>query len=360
MTQVKRKAADLAVPSKGEDPEERKRVLNVLAQRRYRQRRKEHVKKLEAAAKSPQPQTTATSPSSPEAARNEVASGGENGATGSKEESQPIDASAFEKLDRAYPPAVFEQAVATSVAGALDDPFAYDLSYTVFPEDLQLSTQSDPWRLPSLPGSPSCLSSTHASSLTSFSSPVTDSTKSPTYDFPDEAHLEVLELALLRGATAIASRLGIRELIWQLDALSPFSDPLNSFADYSHLPPNLQPTALQRTQQHSPIIDLLPWPTVRDKLIHVLSAPVDLRPAIAATPTALVDFVYDLEDSAEGARIWGDDPYSDRNWEVGEKVFQGWWWAFDTEVVKRSNEMRSRRGARLLGQERGAVLGEVT
>lgn len=45
---VKRKPSAVEVPAKGEDPAERKRVLNVLAQRRYRQRRREHVKKLEA------------------------------------------------------------------------------------------------------------------------------------------------------------------------------------------------------------------------------------------------------------------------------------------------------------------------
>lgn len=33
-----------------------------------------------------------------------------------------------------------------------------------------------------------------------------------------------------------------------------------------------------------------------------------------------MDFVYDIEDSAEGVRIWGDDPCEWRNWELGEKV----------------------------------------
>lgn len=90
----------------------------------------------------------------------------------------------------------------------------------------------------------------------------------------------------------------------------------------------------------------------------VLSQPIDSRPPNAASPTALVDFVYDLEDSAEGVRIWGDDPYSDQSWEIGEKVFQNWWWALDAVVLKRSNDMRRSRGARLLGE--GKVTGEVT
>ena len=68
-----------------------------------------------------------------------------------------------------------------------------------------------------------------------------------------------------------------------------------------------------------------------------------------------MDFVYDVEDSAEGVRIWGDDPYDWQNWEVGEKVFEKWWWAFDSEIIKNSNELRIGRGAPALGQ----VLGEV-
>lgn len=351
---AKRKADELSVPVKGEDPEERKRVLNVLAQRRYRQRRREHVKKLESAVKSPQVAATEQKSLPPTEASDSA---------DSAHVSPVVDESSFNKLDEAYPPEVFDYSNDTvpldRPAGAPDNLLDYDFTYTAFPDDLQLSTANDAWQLPWLPASPSPLSSTHGSSLTSFSTPAS-SKATPPCDFPDEAHLEVLELALLRGATSIASRLGVSSLIWSLDSVSPFSDPLNAFSDYSHLPPNLRPTPLQRAEIHHPILDLLPWPTVRDKLIRVFSIPMEMRPGVAAKPTALVDFVYDIEDSAEGVRIWGDDPYSDRNWEVGEKVFKGWWWAFDTDVVERSNIMRELRGARLLGQGEGAVLGELT
>ena len=72
---------------------------------------------------------------------------------------------------------------------------------------------------------------------------------------------------------------------------------------------------------------------------------------------ALIDFVYDLEDSAEGTRISGADPCSESNWELGEKVFKSWWWVFDRDIVRQSNELRARRGAPMLG---GSILGEVT
>jgi hypothetical protein len=93
----------------------------------------------------------------------------------------------------------------------------------------------------------------------------------------------------------------------------------------------------------------------RNKLIHVFSQTPDLRPPGARCPTALMDFVYDVEDSAEGVRIWGDDPCDWQNWEIGEKVFEKWWWAFDGEIIKNSNEWRIGRGAPVLGR----VLGEA-
>ena len=235
--------------------------------------------------------------------------------------------------------------------GALDPNFV-----TAMPED---------WNslLPSLPGSPfmtsdpSSDSNSQAVSLTTFSSPGSSKTSDTSYTFPDEAHLNVLELNLMRGAMAIARRLNMSHLIWSLTSTSPFSDPSLALTRFDHLPQNLRPTVAQMTQPHHPVIDLLPWPKVRDKLIMMFSQPIEQRPPSAASPSALVELVYDIEDSAEGVRIWGDDPYSDQSWEVGEKVFSNWWWAFDTDVIRRSNEMRRSRGARLLGE--GSILGEV-
>ena len=66
----------------------------------------------------------------------------------------------------------------------------------------------------------------------------------------------------------------------------------------------------------------------------------------------MLDLVYDIEDPAEGVRIWGDDPYRDDNWEVGEKLFKNWWWCLNSEIITRANELRKERGAKLLGVQR--------
>lgn len=60
---------------------------------------------------------------------------------------------------------------------------------------------------------------------------------------------------------------------------------------------------------------------------------------------ALMRFVNDLDDSAEGLRVYGEDRSDYNNWEIGQQVFDNWWWAFDVSIVVNSNKLRARRGA---------------
>ena len=146
----------------------------------------------------------------------------------------------------------------------------------------------------------------------------------------------------------VARRLEIADLVFSLTATSPFAAQGES-CDYTHLPLNLRPTPNQLSIPHHPMIDLLPWPIVRNKLILVLSQPAELRPPQVASETALLDFVYDMEDSVEGVRIWGHDACCEKNWEVGETLFTKWWWVLDSEIIKNSNQLRRLRGAPSLG-----------
>jgi len=51
-----------------------------------------------------------------------------------------------------------------------------------------------------------------------------------------------------------------------------------------------------------------------------------------------------MEDPAEGMRLAGGDPFLPDMWEVGQLVFERWWWAFEDRVVEWSNRLRQRRG----------------
>ncbi len=76
-----------------------------------------------------------------------------------------------------------------------------------------------------------------------------------------------------------------------------------------------------------------------------------------------MDLAYDIEDGSGGVKMWGESPFQEESWEVGSKVWSKWWWAFDGDIVRRTNEWRRSRG---LGGLRmgsdgpaGNVVGEV-
>ena len=448
----RRKVPDLPVPGRDDDAAERKRVLNVLAQRRYRKRKREHLQELESKLKgkaSPN-ESHDSGPKSPTATGNEnsqissesrrhqcftIASdpsrsdqNARQPALGHLIDSQGVPYRIIDGSTAAWASTVPIESPILTPAHPNPPNYAIDLGYEGTPEagsarpegdlpttsiDLTasvLSTTAADLDLPDFDFEPDCtyfdgglagiswttlsgfipqpsprhgrlkipLLETNSSSTDTNTSSSSSTRPTPmtlpdclhhdpdlervvqlhrlqNFTFEDSYNLRVLELDLLRGCLAIAKRLNISDTIWSLHETSPFSDPANAHLTYDELPLNLRPTHAQRTLPHHPVLDVLPWPTARNKLIHVFSQTPDLRPPGARCPTALMDFVYDVEDSAEGVRIWGDDPCDWQNWEIGEKVFEKWWWAFDGEIIKNSNEWRIGRGAPILGQ----VLGEV-
>lgn len=91
--------------------------------------------------------------------------------------------------------------------------------------------------------------------------------------FPDSYLLPVNEFALMRAFFRIAARLGCKSNIFDLDSLSPFADTSNPV---SHLPQTWQPTAAQILIPHHPILDFLPWPSVRERIIYTLTLPEEM------------------------------------------------------------------------------------
>lgn len=177
--------------------------------------------------------------------------------------------------------------------------------------------------------------------------------------FPDSYLLPVCELSTLKAFLRIANRIaGDKSSLWDINATSAFATP-GSAPPTSHLPRTWQPTRAQLLIPHHPLLDFLPWPSVREKIIQLFSLPEDMRPPAAQSPTALVQFSYDLEDGAEGVRIWGGDPYDPANWEVGQVLFERWWFIFDSQVIEQSNSWRGMRGAAKLRISGSARTGEL-
>lgn len=117
------------------------------------------------------------------------------------------------------------------------------------------------------------------------------------------------------------------------------------------LPENLRPTEAQLLLPHYPVIDVLPWPSVRTKLICLFNQLDQFRPPIARGSMAIMRLMHGFDDESEGLRITFDingHGYSGRSWEIGQATFKDWWWALDSEIISNSNRLRSLRGAPIL------------
>ncbi|PLB53332.1 hypothetical protein P170DRAFT_473201 [Aspergillus steynii IBT 23096] len=165
-----------------------------------------------------------------------------------------------------------------------------------------------------------------------------------TFSFPDDRTLEVPSLKLLTAATKpvlstsiqrvefryhdILGLLAIRIDLDLVQQFIPFSQPppppLNTTLDIKSLPPHLQPIPTQRLIPHHPVLDLLPWPGTRDKLIQVFNLPVSLRPRNAQDPMGLVRLVHGMEDvGGEGIRVQGGDPFEPGGGRSGRLCLSG-------------------------------------
>jgi hypothetical protein len=96
------------------------------------------------------------------------------------------------------------------------------------------------------------------------------------------------------------------------------------------IPPSLFPTPLQSTTPHAPYIDLLPFPSVRNKLLQAGD---------------LINSYEMWNDLTHGdSRVWGASPWEDSGWELGVGFVRKWWWVLDQGVLDKGNFWRGVRG----------------
>ncbi|KAH7031410.1 uncharacterized protein B0I36DRAFT_122643 [Microdochium trichocladiopsis] len=367
----------LDVPDINDDAAERKRVLNVLAQRRYRERKRQSKPKNTTAREPIQssppshPGNDTVLPETQPAQRNsqdtsvEAASPavGIEGATQETLQSCSAPDSHISSPSKGWPLDFLQ----ISNAQPTLDPTLLQLggSLSETPESLttldtsQLSSEDEAALAACALTDPNCFiglpelgpfadQSDLASSLSwgSSSSSTDTSHQELEQDFPDSYLLPVTELILLRACTRIGERIQCCDRMWRIDANSSFADGTMTPLAISMLPLSWQPTKSQATVPHHPILDLMPWPSVRDRLLLLMALPDSMKPAaVAEGPMAVIQLAYDMEDSSEGLRVWGGDVYDPMAWEVGQVVFEKWWFVFDRQVVERSNYWRRLRGA---------------
>ncbi|ORY08448.1 hypothetical protein BCR34DRAFT_603534 [Clohesyomyces aquaticus] len=375
-----------SVPELG-DPD-RKRVLNVLAQRRYRQKRREKVAALEAQAKAAK--STALPRQADEGGvRLKSSSAPSQSSSGSDKSSTELDAGIVEEVFRN--PDDTEFRMLDFDQQPMDFPLFADfgiasIDFSTIPSPLlSPSTLSQPSHAQEQSSTSTSASSSQSPSKSPPQPPPSSLATHPTFPpfpiTPDSSSLPLPLLPALRAFGTIATLLNVTAHIW-----NPFYTHLSPIHPHPSLPPNLHPTPAQLTIPHHPVLDILPWPSVREKLICILALPDPLRPPIARsnpssflslssiispfspTPSiteggqshgqAVMQMVQDLDDFESGVRVHGNvvgwaegSELVEEAWEIGECFFRNWWFCLDGRVVEMANRRRRERGERTLRLE---------
>ncbi|KAF4943766.1 hypothetical protein FGADI_13181 [Fusarium gaditjirri] len=344
-----KKPPALDVPNIDEDAAERKRVLNVLAQRRYREKKRLDRLKTKSAgsggSQNSEPQDETVPNSECRVSKDdihEIPALESNVESTIPESSLPIhpttnaDLLAGVDLNLSFWSPLGDPLQELSFASILPDPNAVP-EYLSDGNTRGNSVIDTPQDLPAEFGGTDMTMFIDSASLNSSPPSLEGQT------FPDSYQLPLLQLTLLKAVMRIADRLNLKPDLWDLAGNSAFNTGTATPA--SLLPPSWQPTPSQVAIPHHPVFDLLPWPGVRERAIFILSLPDELRPPRAQGALAIVNFAYDVEDTAEGVRIYGDDPYDPGNWELGQVMFERWWFLFDNSIISTSNRWRRARGA---------------
>ncbi|KAH8819313.1 hypothetical protein F5884DRAFT_760232 [Xylogone sp. PMI_703] len=99
-------------------------------------------------------------------------------------------------------------------------------------------------------------------------------------------------------------------------------------------PPSLSPTILQGLVPHMPLIDCIPFPSVRDRILLAGS---------------LIPFEVLQHDIVQvGLKCWGRRPWDARGWELSEEFADKWWWILDEEIIAMTNYWREERAIKPL------------
>lgn len=98
----------------------------------------------------------------------------------------------------------------------------------------------------------------------------------------------------------------------------------------TNLPSAIAPTQLQTIVPHKSYLDMLPWASLRDKLLKSLSVINE------------EEFMADMRSGS--LRAWGNVPWDPMGWEVSEEFARRWWFLIDEGIVRTSNFWRAQRG----------------
>lgn len=137
-------------------------------------------------------------------------------------------------------------------------------------------------------------------------------------------------------------RRSLHQLFAPIIEIPIISDPQAHLAALSNLasglPYSLKPTQLQLTTPHHAYIDLIPSPTLRDRLIAI--GPANCNTFLMEVCTIACE----IEDNGQ-MTIWGEDWLNEFSWEFSAAVLERWGgWLLTNEWGQRANFWRRQRG----------------
>ncbi|KAI6081673.1 hypothetical protein F4821DRAFT_248741 [Hypoxylon rubiginosum] len=161
--------------------------------------------------------------------------------------------------------------------------------------------------------------------------------------------LRVVQINVFHALARNAVALGFSTSWLLCDSISRFGQigpppPPTLPPSYPH---SLVPTPLQVTEPHHPWIDLLPWPILRDRILHL--SVIDSIEEVNICHD-IVEFDATQSPSEKpGLIIWGS-PWDPRGWEASPAFLRKWGWIVDgcEEILEGTNYWREKRGEKKL------------
>ncbi|USP74618.1 hypothetical protein yc1106_01892 [Curvularia clavata] len=157
--------------------------------------------------------------------------------------------------------------------------------------------------------------------LVSSSSSVDPDSEPSSIVFPltPDVNIDVPLMPTLRAFMTAASLLNIVSNIFD-----PFALHTSPPTPHPSLPPNLHPVRAQILIPHHPALDIIPWPSVREKLICMLHLPSSQRPPIArgTRGEAIQRIIDDIDDYSSGWRVHGNTAGWSSHHEMAEESWE--------------------------------------
>jgi hypothetical protein len=98
----------------------------------------------------------------------------------------------------------------------------------------------------------------------------------------------------------------------------------------ANLPAPIAPTLQQQIVPHLTYVDMLPWSSLRDRLLQSLGVINE------------AEFTRDMLQA--DLKVWGSTPWDPMAWEVGPEFAARWWFLIDDSIIRTSNFWRAQRG----------------